>query len=165
MCNRWLAPLCLNLRINGLMTPSGFYALHEPYQFTLEDYLNGRVIEEPLVIYDCERLVNTCAAFIFTIAERAEDLREKPVYILDHAQRNSRGRSSMSTLDEHQEAVASMVRKMREGSGLGPDDADSIQQLRGTAGARQVTVRAETALAGCNTPDSNGFIMFGKYPS
>jgi hypothetical protein len=26
-------------------------------------------------------------------------------------------------------------------------------------------VRAETALAGCNTPDSNGFIMFSKSPS
>ena len=128
-----------------------------------------------------------------------------------------------------QEAVASLARKMWEGSGLGPDDvdifnpydgyltftqqflegfqwhgvkwgeahdfyadeirvegphpflssggnngsgrnravlyADSIQQLRGTAGARQVTVKAETALAGCNTPDSNGFIMFSKNPS
>jgi hypothetical protein len=28
-----------------------------------------------------------------------------------------------------------------------------------------VTVRAETALAGCNTPDSCGFIMLSKYPS
>ena len=89
-----LAPLCLNLRRNGLMTPWGFYALHEPYQLTLEDYLNGRVIEEPLVIYDCDRPVNTCAAFIFTTAERAKDLRQKPVYVLNHAQHNSRGRSS-----------------------------------------------------------------------
>ena len=224
-----LAPLCLNLRRNGLMTPWGFYALHEPYQLTHEDYMNGRVIEEPLVIYDCDRPVNTCAAFIFTTAERAKDLRQKPVYVLNHAQQNSRGRSTMATLDEHQEAVASLARKMWEGSGLGPGDvdifnpydgyltftqqflegfqwhgvkwgeahdfyaddirvegphpflssggnngtgrnravlyADSIQQLRGTAGARQVTVRAETALAGCNTPDSNGFIMLSKYPS
>ena len=59
-----LAPLCLNLRRNGLMTPWGYYALHEPYQLTLEDYLTGRVIEEPLVIYDCDRPVYTCAAFI-----------------------------------------------------------------------------------------------------
>ena len=135
----------------------------------------------------------------------------------------------MATLEEHQEAVASLARKMWEGSGLGPEDvdifnpydgyltftqqflegfqwhgvklgeahdfyaddirvegphpflssggnngtgrnraglyADSIQQLRGTAGPRQVTGRADTALAGCNTPDSNGFIMLSKYPS
>ena len=43
--------------------------------------------------------------------------------------------------------------------------SDSLEQLRGTAGARQVTVRADTALAGCNTPDSCGFLMLSKSPS
>jgi hypothetical protein len=33
---------------------------------------------------------------------------------------------------------------------------DSIEQLRGTAGARQVRVRAETALAAFTTPSSGG---------
>jgi hypothetical protein len=42
---------------------------------------------------------------------------------------------------------------------------DSIEQLRGTAAARQVRVRAETALAAFTTPDNGGWIMFGKYPS
>jgi hypothetical protein len=42
---------------------------------------------------------------------------------------------------------------------------DSIEQLRGTAGARQITVRAETALAAFTTPSNGGWIMFGKYPS
>ena len=41
----------------------------------------------------------------------------------------------------------------------------SIEQFRGTAGARQVRVRAETALATFTTPCSGGWIMFGKYPS
>ena len=92
--------------------------------------MNGRVIEEPLVIYDCDRPVNTCAAFIFTTAERARDLRQKPAYVLNHAQQNSRGRSTMATLDEHQEAVASLARKMWEGSGLGPDGRRHIQPVR-----------------------------------
>jgi hypothetical protein len=42
---------------------------------------------------------------------------------------------------------------------------DSIEQLRGTAGPRQVKVRAETALAAFTTPSNGGWIMFGKYPS
>ena len=42
---------------------------------------------------------------------------------------------------------------------------DSIEQLRGTAGARQVRVRAETALGAFTTPSSGGWIMFGKSPS
>ena len=42
---------------------------------------------------------------------------------------------------------------------------DSIEQLRGTAGARQVRLRAETALAAFTTPSNGGWIMFGKHPS
>ena len=42
---------------------------------------------------------------------------------------------------------------------------DSIEQLRGTAGPRQVRVRAETALAAFTTPSSGGWIMFGKHSS
>src|SRR6201985_1988227 len=42
---------------------------------------------------------------------------------------------------------------------------DWIEQLRGTAGPRQVKVRAETALAAFTTPSSGGWIMFGKHPS
>jgi hypothetical protein len=42
---------------------------------------------------------------------------------------------------------------------------DSIEQLRGAAGARQVKVRAETALAAFTTPSNGGWIMFGKHPS
>jgi len=42
--------------------------------------------------------------------------------------------------------------------------SDSIQQLRGTAGARQVTVKADIAVAGGNTPGGCGFIMYSKTP-
>jgi hypothetical protein len=42
---------------------------------------------------------------------------------------------------------------------------DSIEQLRGTAGTRQVSVRAETALPAFTTPSSGGWIMFGKSPN
>ena len=42
---------------------------------------------------------------------------------------------------------------------------DCIEQLRGTAGVRQVKVRAETALGAFTTPSSGGWIMFGKHPS
>jgi hypothetical protein len=41
---------------------------------------------------------------------------------------------------------------------------DSIEQHRGMAGARQIRVRAETALAAFTTPSSSGWIMFGKHP-
>jgi acetyl-CoA acetyltransferase len=223
-----LGPLAVNLRRNGLMTPYGYYALHEPYQITLEDYANSRPVMAPLVVFDCDRPVMTCGAYIITTAERARDMRQKPVYILNHAQNNLPGRSTMTTLEEQQAAIASLARKMWEGSGLGPEDVDTfnpydgyltftqlflegfqwhgvkegeahdfyagdmrvegphpfmssggnhgtgrnrtaihtdcIEQLRGTAGARQVRTRCEVAVAGCNTPESCGFTMFSKHP-
>ena len=222
-----LAPFVMNQRRNGLLTHWSYYSLHEPYQLTKEDYLNGRVVEEPLVVYDCDRPVMACAAFIFTTAEKAKKLRQKPVYILNHAQNSVRGRSTMATLDEHQEAVSSLARKMEEGSGVNIKDvdifnpydgyatftqqflegfqwhgvgrgeahdfyaddirvegphpflssggnlgtgrtrsalhSDSIEQLRGTAGPRQVNVKAEIALAGSNTPDACGFVMYSSH--
>jgi hypothetical protein len=42
---------------------------------------------------------------------------------------------------------------------------NSIEQLRGTAGPRQVKVRAETALAALTMPSSGGWIMLDKEPS
>jgi acetyl-CoA acetyltransferase len=223
-----LAALCLNSRRNGLMTEWGFYSLHEPYQLTLEDYRNGRLVEEPLVVYDCDRPIMTVGCYIFTTAERAKSVRQKPIYILNHVHNGEGGRSTMTTLDEEQEASAFLARKMWEGSGLGPSDvdifnpydgyltftqqflegfqwhgvglgeahdfynddirvegphpflssggnngtgrnrsalhSDSIQQLRGTAGARQVTVKADIAVAGGNTPGGCGFIMYSKTP-
>jgi hypothetical protein len=39
---------------------------------------------------------------------------------------------------------------------------DGIEQLRGTAGAQPVKVRAETALAAFTTPSSGGWIMFAN---
>src|ERR1700745_963010 len=41
---------------------------------------------------------------------------------------------------------------------------DSIEQLRGTAGARQVKVRAETGLAAVTTPSSGGWHQCWKNP-
>ncbi|MBI4312150.1 MAG: hypothetical protein HY681_10265, partial [Chloroflexi bacterium] len=43
---------------------------------------------------------------------------------------------------------------------------DAIEQLRGTAGARQVKIKngqPDMALAGCNTPDSCGFLTMSRH--
>ncbi len=166
---------------------------------------------------------------IGTTAERARDMRQSPVYVLNHSQHNFRKRTTQEDLDEIEDWTDRAARRMYEGAGLGPTDVDvfnpydgyapmaqffleafqwhgvkrgdafafyagdirvegphpfcssggnlgngrtrtamytdSVEQLRGTAGARQVRVRAETALAAFTTPSSGGWIMFGKNPS
>src|SRR5579864_2024867 len=224
-----LAPFVVNQHRNGLMTPWGYNASHNVPQLTIEDYLNSRYILNPLRLWDCDRPVNASTAYLFTTAERARDMRQSPVYVLNHSQHNFRKRSTQEDLDEIEEWTDRAARRMYEGAGLGPADVDifnpydgyapmaqffleafqwhgvrrgdafqfykgdirvegphpfcssggnlgtgrlrtamytdSIEQLRGTAGARKVKVRADTALAAFTTPSSGGWIMFGKEPS
>ena len=81
-----LAPFVLNQRRNGLLTPWGYYAQHEPYQITLEDYLTQRYICWPNGLLDSDRPVNHAFAMIFATAERAKDMKQKPIYVLSHVQ-------------------------------------------------------------------------------
>ena len=224
-----LAPFVVNQHRNGLMTPWGYNATHGLEQLTVEDYVTSRHIMKPLRIWDCDRPVNASGAYLFTTAERARDMKQTPVYILNHNQHTGRQRSTQASLDELEAETDRLARMMFEGSGLGPQDVDilnpydgystmtqfwleafqwhgvkrgeafdfyaddirvegphpfssssgnlgtgrlrtamwtdSIEQLRGKAGSRQVRVRAETAVAGFGPPLGGGWIMFGKYPS
>ena len=223
-----LAPFVVNQHRNGLLTPWGYNATHQVPQLTTEDYVNSRYILNPLRLWDCDRPVNASAAYLFTTTERARDMRQSPVYVLNHSQHNFRKRSTQEDLDEIEDWTDRAAKRMYEGAGLGPKDVDifnpydgyapmaqfflegfqwhgvkrgdafafyagdirvegphpfcssggnlgngrtrtamytdSIEQLRRTAGARQVRVRAETALAAFTTPSSGGWIMFGKSP-
>jgi acetyl-CoA acetyltransferase len=48
---------------------------------TMEDYLASRPVVHPLLLLDCDLPVNGACAAIITTAERADDLRQKPVLI------------------------------------------------------------------------------------
>ena len=222
-----VAPFVVNLRRNGLMFPWGYYTLHQPKVFTVEDYLAGRYINEPLNLYDNDLPVNASACYVLTTAERAKDMKQMPVYIWNHAEHLATMRSSVQTLDEAEEWCAASARKTLEGAGLSITDidifnpydgftlfahhwleafgwhgvnkgeslefykgdisvegphpfmssggnigtgrtrtaiyTDTIEQLRGTAGKRQVSVRAETGIAGCVLPQTNGHVVFGRH--
>ncbi len=208
-----MAPMILNEHRNGSMTSWGFYSTNEASGLTYEDYTNARPITWPAKIWDYDRPVNAVGAFVVTSGERARDLKQKPVYVLNHNAGGLGGaRSSHMTMDEWEAGMAKIARMAYEGSGLQPKDIDifnpydgfspflpfsleafqwhgvgkgeaadfvkgdirvegahplhsgggnlgngrtrtamyidSIQQLRGQAGARQVSVKAETAIAG-----------------
>jgi acetyl-CoA acetyltransferase len=224
-----LAPFVINQHKNGMLTPWGFNATHGIEPITVEDYVTSRYILNPLRIWDCDRPVQASTAYLFTTADRAKDMRQKPVYVLNHSQHSFKQPSTQADLDVIEMWTDRAAKRMYEGSGLGPKDVDifnpydgysvmtqfyleafqwhgvkrgdafafyagdisvkgphpfsssggnlgngrvrsamytdSIEQLRGTAGARQVTVRADTALAAFTTPPSGGWLMLGKHPS
>ena len=224
-----LAPFVINQHKNGRLTPWGYYTNNEPYVITREDYVTSRNILNPLKIWDCDRPVNASVAWLVTTAERAKDMKQKPIYILGHAQHNYPVRSSQATLDEIEASTDRAARMVFESSGIGSEDidifnpydgfslmtqfwleafqyhgvkrgdaypfyagdisvhgphpfnssggnlgngrtrsamwTDCIEQLRGTAGARQVKVKTDIAVCGLAPPLSGGWITFSKTPS
>ncbi len=53
-------------------------------KLTMDDYLNARMIVEPLCLYDCCLVNDGAVALIMTTAERARNLKKPPVYIMGY---------------------------------------------------------------------------------
>jgi acetyl-CoA acetyltransferase len=60
---------------------------------TLEGYLAGRWIDEPLRVYDCAFEVDGAVALVLTTSERARDLRRPPVVVAGSAESHGHGGS------------------------------------------------------------------------
>ncbi len=48
---------------------------------TMDDYMSGRPIAEPLLLFDCDYPVNGACAAILTTAERAADMAQTPIHV------------------------------------------------------------------------------------
>ena len=76
---------------------------------------------------------NLVHSYLFTTAERARDMRQPPVYVLNHSQHNFRQRSTQADLDEIEAWTDRAARRMFEGAGLGPQDVDIFNPYDGYA--------------------------------
>jgi acetyl-CoA acetyltransferase len=72
-----LALVAINGRSNAADNPEA--VMREP--LTLADYLGGRMIREPLCLYDMDLAVDGADAFVLTTTERARDLPRPPVLV------------------------------------------------------------------------------------
>ena len=107
---------------NGLLFPEGFWAQHRPEPLTREDYLTSRWIVKPANLYDCDIPITVAVAYLFTTAERAKDMKQKPVYILNNTSTSPRNRGIYQTLDECQASTDFTGRKLYEGAGITASD-------------------------------------------
>ena len=117
-----MAPFMENSRRNGLRFPEGYWAQHRPEELGAEDYLASRWIAKPANLFDNDIPIMMSGAYLFSTAERAADMKQKPVYILNHASSNTRPRSLLPTLDEVEDDTARTGRKIYEGAGITADD-------------------------------------------
>lgn len=120
------AEIAINQRINAMNRPQA--RLRDP--MTLDDYFNARMIAEPLCLFDFCLETDGAVAFITTSAERARDLKQKPVYVMGHAHGGKRewGRAFgwMGMPDEYfaSSGHAPVAKHMYERAGLTPADVD-----------------------------------------
>lgn len=128
-----MAPFVVNLRRNGLMVPEGYYTQNRPEPFTEEDYLNARWIAKPMSINDCDLPVQTVACYLMTTAERAKDMKQKPVYVLGHATFNQGPiySNALHTLEQTERWTDTTARMVYEASGLTPSDVDVFNPYDG----------------------------------
>ena len=117
-----MAPFMANSRRNGLMFPEGYWAQHRPEQLTPEDYLAARWIAKPASLFDNDIPIMVSAAYLFTTAERAKDMKQNPVYILTHASSRGRPRGITPTLDEVEAETGKTGRMLYEGAGITASD-------------------------------------------
>jgi acetyl-CoA acetyltransferase len=69
--------IALNARQWAALNPRAMF--RDP--ITMDDYLDSRVIADPLVLFDCDYPVNAACAAILTTAEHAADLRQPAVLV------------------------------------------------------------------------------------
>ena len=73
-----LAEIAVTTRLHASMNPAAKY--RDP--ITVEDVLASRIISSPLHLLDCCIISDGGGALVITSAQRARDLKKKPVYIL-----------------------------------------------------------------------------------
>ncbi len=119
-----MAPFVVQERVNGLKNPYGFYTQYRPEMLTVEDYLSGRWIAKPANIYDNDLPIMAALAVVYTTPERAKDHKQKPVYILGHAQTRGEAQGVIPNLERWERASDRLARVLYESSGVGPEDLD-----------------------------------------
>ncbi|MHB8105424.1 MAG: thiolase C-terminal domain-containing protein, partial [Dehalococcoidales bacterium] len=76
-----LGAIALTLREHANKRPD---AIMYEKKITMDDYLNARMIVEPLCLYDFCLVNDGAAALIITSAERAKNCKKKPVYVMGY---------------------------------------------------------------------------------
>jgi acetyl-CoA acetyltransferase len=126
-----MAPFVVNSRRNGLLFPEGFWAQHRPTPLTVDDYVNARWICKPANVLDNDLPIQAAAAYLVTTSERANDMKQKPAYVLGHAGAGTvrgdsysgiKDRGIVETLEEAEEFAAATGRKVYEAAGITASD-------------------------------------------
>jgi len=123
---RHLAEVAVQIRAHASRNPKALK--REP--LTIEQHQASRWIAEPFRLFDCCQENDGGAVILITSAERARDLRQRPVYIMAGAQGGDalwgQGLTSQNQPEELYTSAghAHLARRLYEMAGVGPSDVD-----------------------------------------
>jgi acetyl-CoA acetyltransferase len=150
-----LAQIALTCRGNAARNPLAVY--RDP--LTLEQYLSGRVISSPFVLFDCDVPVDGSVAFVVSHADTAADLRRPPVRIEAigsalHGRDSWDQREDLTTM-----AAFDAARMLWARTELTPPDVDVIEVYDGFS---YLSLQWIEALGFCGHGESGPFVEDGE---
>lgn len=96
---------------------------------TIEDHQNSRMVADPLRLFDCCLESDGAAAVVLTSAERARDLKQRPVYVMAASQ-GSGPRQELFAFNKPNFDTANfeeVAKDLYERAGVTPKDIDVAQ--------------------------------------
>lgn len=122
-----MAEVCISTRNNAINRPTALR--RDP--LTLDDYFNAKMISDPMCLYDYTMESDGAVAVITTSAERAKDLKQRPVYIMGsaHGGAGRWGPAIFNYFQAPDDIFASsghrpVAKRMYEMAGVTPADVD-----------------------------------------
>jgi acetyl-CoA acetyltransferase len=115
-----LAKIAVAARKWAQLNPKAF--MYGKGEITVEDVLNSRLVAWPTHLLDCCLVTDGGGAVVVTTAERARDLKKKPVYLLGSGEATAHGMISMMKDFTYSEASRRASKKAFGMAGVTPKD-------------------------------------------
>jgi acetyl-CoA acetyltransferase len=90
-----IGKIAVTQRHHATLNPNAIFK----QEITMDDYLNSRLIAEPIRLLDCVMPLNGGLAFVVTRADKAKEFTDKPVYMLGYGQCDNYYRGSKGQPD------------------------------------------------------------------
>jgi acetyl-CoA acetyltransferase len=156
-----MAAVLVEARKNGARIPWSYWS---DRPLSAEEYLAAPMINDPICRYDCDIPVDGVAAFIFTSAERARDLPNRPVFVSGY----STGAPVTPRLplhwplDDIMDIGTETAGRLWESAGIGPADVDLPQLYDGFSPFVYFWLEA---LGFCPVGEAHRFVLDGGIDS
>jgi acetyl-CoA acetyltransferase len=147
--------IALNARRWAALNPRA--VLRDP--LTMDDYLSSRMVVDPLRLLDCDYPINGAVATIITTAERAADLRQRPVIVDAMTYATGRGADWAFDTDFLYGGTFDCAERLWERSSVSVDDVDVAQLYDGFT---MVTVSWIEALGACGRGEFGDWVGDGS---